>query len=304
MDVRWMKAFIAVAEELNFGRAAQRLHLAQPAVTAQIASLEKYLGVKVFDRNNRGVRLTDAGAAFLDPCRTALRAIDAAAMRARNSGTGEHGRLRIGFNVGFSIDPLVPLTRAVRGRYPHLDLEIDIPRLNTDIVRLVQSEDLQFGLVGGPLTGEGVAQRLVAMARLCAVVPRDHPLAELTEVSVSRLRDQPFVLATSGPGTLRYQVERACEQSGFLPSEVTDVPDVSGVLALVAAGVGIGFTMSTSRVLQPSGLVMVPLIEPDHVETLLIWKAGRETGSLRNVLQLAEEVFAGVRPGGRFGSEQ
>lgn len=100
---------------IGCGRSAQRLHLARPAVTAQILNLEKYIGVKLFDRNNRGVRLTDAGEAFREPCRAALGAVDPAARQARNSGTGERGKLRIGFNVGFSIHPLVPLTRAVRG---------------------------------------------------------------------------------------------------------------------------------------------------------------------------------------------
>ncbi len=286
-----MKAFMAVSQELNFGRAALRLHLAQPAVTAQILSLEKDLGVKLFDRNSRGVRLTEAGEAFLEPCRAALRAIDAAALQARNSGTGEHGRLRIGFNVGFSIDPLVPLTRAVRSRYPLLDWEIDIPRLNTEIVRLVQTEELQLGLVGGPVTGDGLARRRVALGRLCVLVPRDHRLAGLSEVSMTTLRDEPFVLARSGPGTLRSLVEQACERGGFVPDRATSVPDISGVLALVAAGVGIGFALSTTRVLNPQGVVMIPIVEPPPIETFLIWKAGRETRSLRNVIELAEAVF-------------
>src|SRR6478735_7914836 len=168
-----MKAFMAVSAEASFSRAAQRLHLAQPAVTAQIQNLEKYLGVRLFERDNRGVRLTDAGAAFLEPCRAALHAVEAAALQAQNGGTGEHGRIRIGFNVGFSIDPLVPLTRAVRTRYPHLEFQ-----------------------VGAPALGRGLAQLLLGVAQLCVVVPEDHRLAGLPEVSAVELRDDPFVLAT------------------------------------------------------------------------------------------------------------
>src|SRR6478609_191223 len=179
VDVRWMKAFMAVASELSFGRAAQQLHLAQPAVTAQIHNLERYLGVKLFERNNRGVRLTDAGEAFLEPCRAALQAIDAAATQARNGGTGEYGTIKIGFNVAFSIDPLVPLTRAVRASYPGLKLQIDVPRRNGEIVRMVERQELHLGLIGGSVTGEGLGSLPIGTARLCVVVPRDHRLADL-----------------------------------------------------------------------------------------------------------------------------
>src|SRR6478736_7778661 len=211
VDVRWMKAFMAVASELSFGRAAQQLHLAQPAVTAQIHNLERYLGVKLFERNNRGVRLTDAGEAFLEPCRAALQAIDAAATQARNGGTGEYGTIKIGFNVAFSIDPLVPLTRAVRTSYPGLKLQIDVPRRNGEIVRMVERQELHLGLIGGSVTGEGLGSLPIGTARLCVVVPRDHRLADLPEVAIPMLTDEPLVLASVGPDTVRSVVEHAFE---------------------------------------------------------------------------------------------
>lgn len=286
-----MKAFMAVASELSFGRAAQQLHLAQPAVTAQIHNLEKYLGVKLFERNNRGVRLTDAGEAFLEPCRAALQAIDAAATQARNGGTGEYGTIKIGFNVAFSIDPLVPLTRAVRTSYPGLKLQIDVPRRNGEIVRMVERQELHLGLIGGSATGEGLGSLPIGTARLCVVVPRDHRLADLPEVAIPMLTDEPLVLASVGPDTVRSVVEHAFEVAGHRPTDVTDVPDISGVLALVTAGVGVGFTLTTSSVLTPGGLTMIPLAESVDVPTSLVWRAGRETRALDNVLRLARTIF-------------
>ncbi len=111
MELRWLAAFIAVAEELNYRRAAERLFVAQPAISQQIMNLEKDLGVRLFDRNNRSVRLTDAGEAFLTPCRQALTVIENAGLLARNAGTGEYGRIRVGFNAGFTTDHLVTLVR-------------------------------------------------------------------------------------------------------------------------------------------------------------------------------------------------
>ena len=96
MELRWLTAFVTVAEELNYRRAAEQLHVAQPAISQQIKNLEKDLGVRLFDRNNRSVQLTDAGDAFLAPCRSALRALENAGLSARNAGTGEFGKIRLG----------------------------------------------------------------------------------------------------------------------------------------------------------------------------------------------------------------
>ena len=102
MQLRWLTAFVTVAEELNYRRAVERLHVAQPAISQQIMNLQRDLGVKLFDRNNRSVQLTDAGDAFLAPCRSALSALENAGLSARNAGTGEYGKIRLGFNAGFT----------------------------------------------------------------------------------------------------------------------------------------------------------------------------------------------------------
>ena len=106
----------------------QRLFVAQPAVSQQIMNLEKDLGVRLFDRNKRSVKLTDAGAAFLGPCREALGAVENAGLLARNAGTGEYGKIRVGFNAGFATDHLVALVQVLRREHPHLELEIDNSR--------------------------------------------------------------------------------------------------------------------------------------------------------------------------------
>ena len=133
MELRWMTAFVSVAEELSYRRAAQRLLVAQPAISQQIMNLEKELGVKLFDRNNRSVRLTDAGSAFLPPCRTALDAVDKAGLQACNAGTGEHGKIRIARQGGRDT------ARGEHGGRPHVDAGIRRSRNRRRLLRVPET---------------------------------------------------------------------------------------------------------------------------------------------------------------------
>jgi DNA-binding transcriptional LysR family regulator len=166
-----------VAEELSYRRAAARLLVAQPAVSQQIMNLEKDLGVRLFDRNNRSVKLTDAGTAFLGPCRAALGAVENAGLLARNAGTGEYGRIRVGFNAGFATDHLVALVQVLRRDHPHLELEIDNSRTTPDVLKLLRADRLDIGLVGGPATAPGLEQRRISETRLGVLAVNGHPFA-------------------------------------------------------------------------------------------------------------------------------
>lgn len=287
-----MKAFLAVAEELNFGRAAQRLLIAQPAVSQQIINLEKRLGVRLFDRNKRGVRLTEAGNAFLEPCRAALQALDLATLQARNSGSGQNGTIRVGFNAGFGADHLVTLSRAVRSRYPNLVLKIGSSRRNSEILQLIEQDQLDVGFVGGPVMGKSFAQLRISMARLGVILPAEHSMSQLPTVSVGDLKAENFVLIAPAPGrTLRSMVDEACDLAGFRPALVTEVTDGMAMLTLVKAGLGLGFTTSTSTGLTPAGLTLVPLIEQVETAVNLVWKADNSSKALHILLLLARSLF-------------
>ena len=286
MELRWLTAFVAVAEELNYRRAAQRLFVAQPAISQQIMSLEKDLGVRLFDRNNRSVRLTDAGAAFLRPCREALGAVENAGLLARNAGTGEYGKIRVGFNAGFATDHLVALVQVLRREHPHLELEIDNSRRTPDILKLLRTDRLDIGLVGGPATGPGLAQRAISSTRLGVLMRDGHPLSEARSVPVRALADEHLVLLESAPGwSIRRLVEDALDGAGVAPREVTTVADSTTMLAFVGAGIGIGFGAMSSAALTPRQLTLVPLAEGADVPTSLVWKASNDTPALRIVIR-------------------
>ena len=285
-----MRAFVAVADELNFGRAATRLHIAQPAVTTQIKRLERELGVLLFERNNRVVRLTEAGEAFLGPCQAALDQIDRASLAAQSTGDGETGRVRIGFNVGFSVDPLVPLAQAVAHRHPKLQLEVDIPRTNREIAELVAQERLDLGLIGGADPGAGLRSLTIGWSRLCLIVPVGHEFAGRADVPLADVAGRPVILARSGPGTLRSHVEQLYATVGAFPQEVATIPDSSGVMAMVAAGVGIAFTMSSTSTVTPATMRLVPIAESPRYPVELIWKAGHVRPAMRRVIECATNL--------------
>ena len=293
MELRWLTAFTAVAEELNYRRAAERLHVAQPAVSQQIMSLEKDLGVRLFDRNNRSVRLTDAGQAFLAPCRQALTAVENAGLQARNSGTGEYGKIRIGFNAGFATDHLVSLVRALRRDHPNLELTIDTSRRTPAILKLLRDEELEVGLVGGPVKGPVLSTLRISKTRLGVVLPDSHPLAARESVPARLLADEHLILLPSAPGwSIRRMVDDALDGAGVSPREVTTVADGMTMLAFVSAGIGVGFGSLNTAEMTPRNLTLIPLAEGPQVPTSLVWKSSNDTPALRTVIAAAERHLA------------
>lgn len=297
MELRWLAAFIAVAEELNYRRAAERLYVAQPAISQQIMNLEKDLGVRLFDRNNRSVRLTDAGAAFLTPCRQALTVIENAGLLARNAGTGEYGRIRIGFNAGFTTDHLVTLVGAVRRDHPNLELIMDTSRRTPDILKMIRDEELDLGLVGGPALRPGLEQLRISTTRLGVVLPETHQFGRSAAVPVEALADEHLVLLESAPGwSIRSLVEGALERAGVTPLEITTVADGMTMLAFVAAGIGLGFASMNTAALTPRDLALVPLAGETDITTSLVWKSSNDTPALRTVIGAARRHLVEESP--------
>jgi DNA-binding transcriptional LysR family regulator len=298
MELRWLTAFVTVAEELNYRRAAQRLFVAQPSISQQIMNLEKELGVRLFDRNNRSVRLTDAGTAFLAPCREALGAVENAGLLARNAGTGEHGRIRVGFNAGFVTDHLVALVQVLRRDHPHIDLVIDSSRHTPEIVKLVREERLDIGLVGGPVTGPGLGHRRISTTQLGVLLLDGHPYARSASIPVRALADEHLILLGSVPGwSIRRMVEDALDRAGVSPAEVTTVADAMTMLGFVTAGIGVGFASGNADALTPRNLTLVPLDGGPDVPTSVIWKATNHTPAVGTVIRAVERHLVDRRQG-------
>ncbi|WLQ39813.1 LysR family transcriptional regulator [Streptomyces laculatispora] len=293
MELRHLSAFVAVAEELHFGRAARRLQMAQPPLSQQIRQLEKELGVQLFERNTRSVRLTSAGESFLQPVRTVLDDLDIAVRAAKAAGRGEYGRVSIGFAGASSHETLPQLTRAVRAAHPGIELVMTGQTYANVALARVADGSLDLGFVRLPVTQPGVAHRVIDEEELVCALPSDHPFAARDSVSIEVLAEEPFVSFPANTGsTVRDAMVGACEAAGFNPRVVQEAPDSYTILALVAAGVGVTLTVTSVQHIQQNGLVYRPLAGPPiRRQAALAWRADNPSAALRAVLAVAENAL-------------
>jgi DNA-binding transcriptional LysR family regulator len=300
VELRDLSAFVAVAEELHFGRAAKRLQMAQPPLSRQIRQLEKELGVRLFERNTRSVRLTSAGESFLDPARTVLRDADNAARAAKAAGRGEFGRVTVGFAGASSHETLPRLARAVRAAHPGIELVLAGQTYANVALTRVAEGTLDLGFVRLPVTRPGVATRVIDEEELICALPSDHPLARRERIPVAALAREPFVSFPANAGSsLRDATVHACETAGFTPRVVQEAPDSHTILALVAAGVGVTLTLTSCRHVQQNGLVYRPLAgAPIRLRSALAWRTDNPSAALGAVLAVAEQALPTPPHGG------
>lgn len=293
MELRHLSAFVAVAEELHFGRAAKRLQMAQPPLSQQIRQLEKELGVQLFERNTRSVRLTSAGESFLQPVRTVFDDLDLAVRAAKAAGRGEYGRVSIGFAGASSHETLPQLTRAVRAAHPGIELVMTGQTYANVALARVADGSLDLGFVRLPVTQPGVSCRVIDEEELVCALSSDHPLAARDSVPIEVLAEEPFVSFPANTGsTVRDAMVGACEAAGFNPRVVQEAPDSYTILALVAAGVGVTLTVTSVQHIQQNGLVYRPLDGPPiRRQAALAWRADNPSAALGAVLAVAENAL-------------
>lgn len=277
-----------MAEELHFGRAAERLHIAQPPLSRTIKQLERDVGAPLFDRTTRSVRLTTAGEALVEPARQVLDDVRSARRAVQSAGRGETGRVRVGF-AGPSSHLLVgQLGRLVRERHPGIELALRSTTYGHEALRAVVNGDLDLAIARWEAEPPGVAHRIVAVEHHVLVVPEEHPLAARTRVSMAELRDEPFVALPADPGSsVRDAFLRFSHGAGFSPNIVQTAPDSWTVMALVGAGVGITVSLDTAvRNLVQDGIAVVELeegLEPTY--SRLAWRRGDANPALQEVLR-------------------
>lgn len=231
--------FMAVAEELHFRRASERLHVAQPAVSRAIRQLEAQLGVTLLVRDNRNVALTAGGEAFYRECRKAADILAGAGARAVRAADGQAGHLTIGY-IDFAINGPLPrhLSRFYEA-FPEVSIEL-VRRNSHEQLEDLASGRLDLGLLIGPVTSDRIAHRTFYQAPYVAVLPRDHPLAARPTIPLEALADEPFVLGH--PDSWRHfipQLQAYCLEAGFIPRVVQEAPNSDSIFGLVAARMGV-----------------------------------------------------------------
>lgn len=291
MELRHLRYFVAVAEELHFGRAAARLNIAQPPLSQQIRRLEEMLQVPLFRRTRRRVELTDAGRAFLEGAREALRQVEAAVHRARRADAGEIGHLALGFVGSAAVSVLPDLVRRLRSRFPGVKLAL-VEQTTAQQVEALLAGRLQAGLVRPPLVARGLEVRTVAREPLVVALPAGHPLAAGRDVPLPSLAGEPFVLfpREQGPG-LHDLVLAACAEAGFSPAVVQEATQMQTIVGLVAAGLGVALVPGSVRRYRQRGVVFRPLRGPvPTVDLAVAWRRGDPSAVLQAFLGVLEEA--------------
>ncbi|MGV9867462.1 LysR family transcriptional regulator [Rhodococcus koreensis] len=294
MEISQITAFLAVAEELHFGRAAQRLHSAQPPLSRTIRQLEKQLGATLFDRNTRNVRLTAAGEALLGPAREILDACRLAEIAVAAAGRGQVGRVRIGFS-GVSSHLLIGRwAKLVRHTHPGIEFVLNSSAFASEALNKLLDGTLDIGLGRWIFTPPGIASRVILNEDFVVAMTVDHPLAGRDGVRIEELATEPWVALPADPGSaLRDSLQRAAHDAGFTPRIVQSAPDSMSLMALVSAEVGCALTVSSvvENVNNPD-VVFLPLVGgPNTLQLRIAWRADDDSAALREVLRLSEEAL-------------
>jgi DNA-binding transcriptional LysR family regulator len=279
VELRQLRYFLAVAEELSFTRAAARLQMAQPPLSTQIQQLESELGVTLFDRSRRAIALTAAGRALVPEARRLLADADQTARIVRHAADGTVGRLAVGF-VPAAVNGVLPdILRRYRTRYPGVALSL-YERSPDDLVRQLHEHRIQAAFLFAPYRDEALHSRCVSTQRLVAALPERHPLASGAAVDVRALAQGPMILPTQHetPG-LFSRIRLLFDELGVQPNVVQrEVWMMQTIIALVAAEMGAAIVPSSVALLQREGVVYRRLEqEPAPVEMTIAWR--RDDGS-------------------------
>ncbi|WP_209325961.1 LysR family transcriptional regulator [Brevibacterium renqingii] len=297
MELQQIRAFVAVAEELHFGRAAERLGMAQPPLSRTIRALEAELGASLFQRTTRSVSLSPAGSALLEPAKHMLATQQAAIESVHRSSSGQVGHVRFGYSHPSSRELAAALVAASHERNPGIVFQLESTVYADEGLERIIDGSLDLALVRWRQRPPLIAGRPVAIERPCVAMPSSHRLAGRKTVNVEELADQPFVLLPARPNSnLRETAMRLCLDAGFNPRVIQEAPDSQSISALVAAGMGVTITFDSVAAGYDSRISAVPLNAPDEMTQLyLAHRLDHQDAALDTVLDVAEAVLPTVR---------
>lgn len=273
MELRKLRHFVVLAEELHFGRAADRLAMTQPPLSLSIRSLEDELGVQLFERTRRKVVLTHAGAALLKEASKLLERAAHAVELVRAADRGEYGRLAVGFMAASAYTLLPLLLRDFAAHFPDVRLELRELTLPQQFEALRRG-DIHVGLVRPPVTDAELAAETLLEERLLVALPSRHRLLARSRISVKQLRDQPLVMFQRAPGLVLHDiVMRFCLEKGFTPRIAQEASQTHVVVGLVSGGIGIALVPESAQNIRMRGVTYRPLVEATPpVHSAIAWR--------------------------------
>ncbi len=284
MELRHLRYFAAVADTRHFGRAADRLHMAQPALSQSIRQLEAELGTPLFARTTRQVRLTPAGEFLQVEVARILDAVEASVRGVRRIADGRQGLVRIAFTGSAAHTQLPRMARIVKRELPGMALEIHADLLTPAQVSGLTDGTLDIGVLRPPMAGSGLEHRTIASEPLVLAVAADHRLATEPVISMTDLRTETFVLFSGPDSAVNESVLRSCRAAGFVPHHEHEAAGISVLLPLVAADLGVALVPSSVRAAPLAGVVFRDVADAATVELALAWRADESNPAVLTVL--------------------
>lgn len=288
MELRHLRYFAAVAETKHFGRAADRLHMAQPALSQAVRQLEAELGTPLFARTTRQVDLTPAGEFLRDEAARILSAIDDSVRGVRRIAEGRQGLLRIAFTGTAAHIQLPRIARAVKRELPGLALEIHADLLTAAQVAGLTDGSLDLGVLRPPTTGDALTLRTIAHEPLVLAVAADHCLAGEAVVSMADLRMEDFIAFSGARSVVNEAVLRTCREAGFTPTVAHEAPSTTVMLPLVAADLGVALVPASVRAAPLVGVVFRDVSDAASLDVAIAWRTDDRDPALLAVLEVLE----------------
>jgi DNA-binding transcriptional LysR family regulator len=270
MELRHLRYFLGVAEALNFTRAAEKLRVAQPALSRQVSDLEAELGVRLFNRSTKRVQLTEAGRHFQKSVEKVLGQLDVAVTGMQQIARGVPDTLKIGVDFSYFAVPIAAAARDLREGHPRLSVElVELPGYQQ--LDAVRSGVIDVGFVSGFLGGSkaGIERHLICSCRMMALLPAGHPLAKRRQVRLAELKTASWVVAADFAG-YALMLRHLCRQSHFVPKFGPGARSVSGILTLVGAGEGVGLIPEIKLSREPENVAYVETDSPPY-ELFAAW---------------------------------
>lgn len=295
LDLRRLRYFVTVAEELHFGRAALRLRIAQPPLTRHIAALEADLDIRLFERSTRAVQLTPAGALFLEHARSVIHAVDEAEATARKMAQGMVGRVVIGYASSIPMsDAFSDIIRNASRSMPEVELAFREVSTATQRQQIANGTmDVGFGW-SAKAPGERIRSLVVSRESLVAAVPARSKYADKATIEFRELVKENFVTFPAGYGSaLNAALEDLCAQEGVTPRTGPTASQITTLVSLVAAERGVAIVPGFTSTLQRSGVAYVPLARPHVLELVVTWSEPFSSSCVEQFIEFARSITRG-----------
>lgn len=289
IEFRHLRYFVAVAEELNFTRAAQKLNIAQPPLSQQISKLEGHLGVKLFIRSKPQIELTNAGKILLGEAQQILVKVEKAIQNTRWTGQGLIGSLSVGYVGSASFFVLPGILRYLKDHYPHIELELIELETDEQVEQLLKHR-IDVGLLRSPVTERRLNIKVIMQEPMRLVLPENHPLGDKPGLSIHDLEKEPFIMLPHrlAPNPFN-QLMAMFRQAGYAPKISQEALQIQTILNLVAAGMGISFVPASVENIKRTDIIYRSLKEPTPVmEMAVAWNPNNYTPVVDTFLKTIE----------------